>query len=118
MNIEIYRNYCLSKKGVTESTPFPSLPNVLVFKVADKMFTATDLSTFDSISVKCPTDLIDELRSTYPSITKHRYFDERHWNLIAMDNCIPDNLILEWIDTSYNLTVLKLTKKVKAELNL
>ena len=49
MNIESYRNYCISKKGATESFPFPKLPNILVFKVAGKMFTATDINTFASI---------------------------------------------------------------------
>ena len=36
MNIEAFRDYCLSKKGVTESLPFG--PDVLVFKVMGKMF--------------------------------------------------------------------------------
>ena len=118
MDIETYRLYCLSKKGVTESCPFPSLPNVLVFKVGDKMFTATDIATFDNISVQCETTLIDELREKYLSISKHKYFSERHWNLILMDNSIPDRLLLEWIDNSYNLAIKKLTKKVRIELDI
>jgi len=42
MNIEEFRDYCLSKKGVTESIPFSKLPNVLVFKVHGKIFTGTE----------------------------------------------------------------------------
>jgi predicted DNA-binding protein (MmcQ/YjbR family) len=118
MDIETYRNHCIAKKGVTESLPFPSLPNVLVFKVADKMFTATDITTFESISMQCETALIDELREKHAAITKHKYFSERHWNLVFMDNTIPDTLIFEWIDNSYNLAVAKLTKKKKTELGL
>ncbi|NQX98654.1 MAG: MmcQ/YjbR family DNA-binding protein, partial [Flavobacteriales bacterium] len=53
MNIEEYRSYCLSKKGVTEEIPFSKLPNVLVFKVVGKMFTGTDITTFSSFSIKC-----------------------------------------------------------------
>lgn len=53
MNIEEYRTYCLSKKGVSEETPFPKLPDILVFKVLGKMFTATDITTFSSFSLKC-----------------------------------------------------------------
>ena len=37
MNIEEYRDYCLSVKGATECMPFGE--NILVFKVMDKMFT-------------------------------------------------------------------------------
>ncbi len=118
MDIELYRNYCISKKGVTESFPFPLLPNLLVFKVADKMFTATDITTFESISLQCNSALIDELRAEYSAITKHKYFGERHWNLIFMDNTIPDKLLFQWIDNSYNITVSKLTNKKRTELNL
>jgi predicted DNA-binding protein (MmcQ/YjbR family) len=118
MDIEIYRNYCITKKGVTESFPFPRLPNLLVFKVADKMFTATDVTTFESISLQCDTEYIDELRAKYSAITKHKYFSERHWNLVFMDNSIPDKILFEWIDNSYNLTITKLTKKVRTNLGL
>jgi predicted DNA-binding protein (MmcQ/YjbR family) len=118
MDIEIYRNYCISKKGVTESFPFPRLQNLLVFKVADKIFTAADVTTFESISLQCNSELIDELRAKYSAITKHKYFSERHWNLIFMDNSIPDKILFEWIDNSYNLTISKLTKKARAVLDL
>jgi predicted DNA-binding protein (MmcQ/YjbR family) len=118
MDIEIYRNYCIAKKGVTESFPFPRLPNLLVFKVAGKMFTATDVTTFESISLQCNPELIDEVRAKYPAITKHKYFSERHWVLIFMDNAIPDKLLFQWINNSYDLSVAKLTKKMRADLNL
>lgn len=115
MDIESYRNYCLLKKGVTESFPFHRLPNLLVFKVANKMFTATDIITFESISVRCKRENTDEFRAKYQSITEHFYF-KKGWNLIKMDNSIQDKLILEWIDTSYNLAITKLTKNIRAKL--
>ena len=118
MDIEAYRNYCISKKQATEGFPFPNLPNILVFKVGGKMFSATDVSTFGSISVKCSPDEIDELRSTYPAFTDHTYFSNRHWGNILMDNSIPDKQIFEWIDHSYSLTVAKLTKKTREDLEL
>jgi predicted DNA-binding protein (MmcQ/YjbR family) len=116
MNIETYRNYCISKKGVTESFPFPNLPNLLVFKVGDKMFTATDVAKFESISLQCSPETIDELRAKYPAITMHKYFSERHWSLVFMNKSIPDKTLLEWIDDSYELALSKLTKKKQAEI--
>jgi predicted DNA-binding protein (MmcQ/YjbR family) len=118
MDIEKYRNYCMSKKQVTEGFPFPSLPNVLVFKVAGKMFTATDVTTFASISVKCHPDDIEELRSKYQAFTMHTYFSNKHWGKVIMDHSISDKLLLEWIDVSYDLVVAGLSKKTRAELNL
>ena len=42
MNIEEYREYCLSIKGATESFPFGE--NTLVYKIMDKMFTFAPLN--------------------------------------------------------------------------
>jgi predicted DNA-binding protein (MmcQ/YjbR family) len=118
MDIERYRNYCLSKKQVTESFPFPSLPNVLVFKVAGKIFTATDVNTFGSFSIKHDPDKIDELRSKYDAVTGHTYFSNKHWSNLLMDGSIPDQTLFNLIDTSYDLTVAKLTKKKRNELGI
>jgi predicted DNA-binding protein (MmcQ/YjbR family) len=118
MNVEQFRDYCLSKKAVTESFPFSKLPDALVFKVADKMFTVTYVSSFESIALKCNPDLIDELKAEYSAVGKPPYFDEKHWISVFMDGSIPDKKIREWIDHSYDLTVAKLTKKIKSELGL
>ena len=47
MNIEHFREYCISKKGVTESFPFDE--KTLVFKVMGKMFALTGLEYNPSI---------------------------------------------------------------------
>lgn len=113
MNIEEFRTYCLTKKGVTESIPFPNLPNVLVFKVHGKMFTATDLTTFASFSIKYHSETIDELRTTFPAVHEPSYFSKKHWCKIVMDGSIKDEQLYEWLDTSYNLVVAKLPKKIR-----
>jgi predicted DNA-binding protein (MmcQ/YjbR family) len=118
MNIEQFREYCLDKKAVTESFPFSKLPDTLVFKVADKMFTVTYISTFDSIALKCDPDLIDELKAEYSAVGKPGYFDENHWIAVGIDGSIPDKKIFEWIDNSYHLVVSKLTMNIKAKYDL
>ena len=58
MNIEELREYCLAKKGVTESFPFDEA--TLVFKVSGKMFALTDLVDAFSVNLKCdPEKAID-----------------------------------------------------------
>ena len=108
MNIEQYREYYLNKREVEESFPFGKLPDVLVFKVMGKMFSATDVSTFDSISVKCDPARIEEIRSKYAAVGVQAYMSKNHWNNVLMDNSIPDKLIEQWIDDSYILVVEKL----------
>jgi len=51
MNIEIFRDYCIAKPGVTEGFPFDE--TTLVFKVMDKMFALTDLDGDLSVNLKC-----------------------------------------------------------------
>lgn len=117
MNIEEYRNYCLGKPGVTESVPFPKLPTVLVFKVKGKMFSATDMETFASFSIKCRPEAIEELKAQYPALQDPSYFSKKHWAQARMDGSIPDNILYQWLDTSYALVVENLPKKLRIELS-
>ncbi|PCJ65298.1 MAG: MmcQ-like protein [Bacteroidetes bacterium] len=116
MDIEEYRNYCLSKKGVTESIPFPKLPNVLVFKVMGRMFTATEITTFSSFSIKCKPETIEELRAEYTAMQEPSYFSKKHWSNVVMDGTIPDKVLYEWLSLSYDLVLSKLSKKARMEL--
>lgn len=54
MNIEEFREYCLSFKGVHEKMPFPNVPDkysrdVLCFYVADKWFCFVNIEIFDFV---------------------------------------------------------------------
>lgn len=114
MNIEEYREYCIAKKGVTEECPFG--PAILVFKVLGKMFTATGIDNFSTISLKCTPEKVIELREQYSAVQVPAYMNKKHWNQVVMDNSIADNIIKGWIDESYRLVVEKLTKKQRLEL--
>lgn len=114
MNIEDYRNYCLSKAGVTEEFPFDN--NTLVFKVMNKMFALADVDLFESINLKCDPENAIRLREKYPAVTAGYHMNKKHWNTILMDGSVGDDLVCQWIDNSYDLVVAGLPKKVKAEL--
>ena len=60
MNVETVREYCLNKKGVTESFPFDDVS--LVIKVMNKMFALIDLEEANHIALKCAPDPALELR--------------------------------------------------------
>lgn len=106
MNIEELREYCLSKKGVSESFPFDE--TTLVFKVMDKMFVLTDLEGDLSINLKCDPDMANELREKYPAVLPGYHMNKEHWNTVMIDGSIPERLIREWIDHSYNLVIRQL----------
>lgn len=108
MNIEELREYCISKKGVTESFPFDEV--TLVFKVGNKMFALTNLDGEPSINLKCDPERAIELREQYPSIIPGYHMNKIHWNTVFMDGSISDKLLKELIDHSYKLILDSLPK--------
>ena len=51
MDIEAYRDYCLTKKGTSEGFPFDKFDKqVLVFKVLNKMYAVTRLNNDEFIA--------------------------------------------------------------------
>ena len=114
MNIEYYRNYCITKKGVTEEFPFDQ--QTLVFKVMGKMFALSDVDLFQSVNLKCDPERAISLRERYSGIVPGFHMNKKHWNTVQMDGSVPDELVIELIDHSYELVVSKLPKTLKAEL--
>jgi predicted DNA-binding protein (MmcQ/YjbR family) len=51
MNIQDFREFCLSLPGTEESFPFDE--STLVFKVKGKIFALTDVDLFTSVNLKC-----------------------------------------------------------------
>jgi len=121
MNIEQYRDFCLAKKGVTESFPFDK--DTLVFKVAGKMFALTSLKDWEEgiqfINLKCDPEYAIELRATYDSIDPGYHMSKKHWNSVRIHKGeLPLQLVSQLIDDSYSLVVKSLTKKQREALFL
>ncbi|PQB03473.1 MmcQ/YjbR family DNA-binding protein [Aureitalea marina] len=117
MNIEEFRTYCLAKKGVTESFPFDE--QTLVFKVMGKMFALTGLEYNPArANLKCDPERSIVLREEYDGLIYPGYhMSKAHWNTLELERNLPESLIRELIDHSYDLVVSKLTRKVKSQLD-
>lgn len=111
MDIESFRQYCLSLPAVTEELPFG--PDTLVYKVAGKMFALTDINTFESINLKCDPDLAVEVRERYPAVLPGYHMNKKHWNTVLMDGSINNQLIRDWIRQSYDLVAASLPKATR-----
>lgn len=117
MNIEAFREHCLSIKGATESTPFID-PEVLVFKVMDKMFCMVSLTPKDGIfkaDLKCNPDYTLELRDKYEGVGPSHVPTTLLWHRITLESDVPDKLIIELIRHSVEEVIKKLSKKKQAE---
>jgi predicted DNA-binding protein (MmcQ/YjbR family) len=110
MNIEKFHQYCIAKKGVEETFPFG--PETLVFKVIGKMFAATGLDEEDySVNLKCDPEKAIQLREEYPQdILPGWHMNKKHWNTVHFEHDLPESLLTELIDHSYDLVVRSLKK--------
>jgi len=113
MNLEILRDYCLHKKGVTEDLPFDE--NTLAFRVAGKIFLLCNIEHFQTINLKCDPVKAEELRTEYPEhVFPGYHMNKKHWNTVKIKG-ISNELIYSWIDHSYLQVISKLPKKTQAE---
>ncbi|MFD2530411.1 MmcQ/YjbR family DNA-binding protein [Polaribacter marinaquae] len=121
MHIEQLRDFCMSKKGVTEHFPFDDV--TLVFKVMNKMFLLTSLNNWEKgeekMNVKCNPEKALELRGNYEGINPGFHMNKKHWNTVLINNSdVSDDLAKDLINHSYDLVVGGLTKKLQKELKL
>lgn len=119
MNLETYYEYCLSKKGVTEHFPFDE--DTLVFKVGGKMFALSSLKKWESgepaVNLKCDPERAQELRAQNESIKPGFHMSKTHWNTVVIHQDVPNTLVKELIDHSYELVFKSLTKKLQNEIS-
>lgn len=107
-------DYCLAKKGVTETFPFDN--ETLVMKVGTKMFLLMGLERQPlGINVKTDPEWSAELREQHSQITGAFHMNKTHWNSVLLDGLKRD-LIFKMIDQSYELVFNSLTKKAKEEI--
>ena len=109
------RRRCLAFPGAVEEFPFS--PGLSVFKVAGKIFALTRLTARPlSVSLKCEPVLAEQLRATYAAIRPGYHLNKRHWNTVTVDGSLPDRLVLDLIEDSYDLVVDGLPKRVQVDL--
>jgi predicted DNA-binding protein (MmcQ/YjbR family) len=98
------RRFCLSLPGASEEFPFS--PGVSVFKVEGKMFALSRLDDEPlEVSVKCEPGLAVELRVSYDAIRPGYHLNKRHWNTVTLDGSLPDRLVRDLVEDSWDLVV-------------
>ena len=107
-NLPALTEYCLAKPGTTASYPFGE--GTLVFKVLDKMFAliGEDQAPL-RMNLKCDPEDAQALRVQYQAIIPGYHMNKTHWLSLIMDGTLPDELVCELIDHSYDLVVAKMS---------
>jgi predicted DNA-binding protein (MmcQ/YjbR family) len=103
------RELCLDFHGSAETFPFG--PRTSVFKVAGKMFALSQLDGHPlRVSVKCEPLLAEQLRATYRAVLPGYHLDKRHWNTVVIDDSLPEQMLREMVEDSYDLVVSRLPR--------
>jgi predicted DNA-binding protein (MmcQ/YjbR family) len=109
------RALCMGFAGAEETYPFS--PGVSVFKVRGKIFAIARLDAEPvDISLKCEPELAQQLRVDWEAITPGYHLDKRHWNTVVMNGSVPEQLVRDMVEDSYDLVVSALPKRVQKEL--
>jgi predicted DNA-binding protein (MmcQ/YjbR family) len=93
---------CERQDGAERTFPFG--PQVTVFKIAGKIFAFVEHErTPVRITLKCDPEHGEMLRTEHPAIDRGYHMDKRHWITITLDAGLPEGLIEELIEDSYDL---------------
>ncbi len=116
MDIESFRNYCLSKKGTSEDLPFDDV--TLVFRVMNKIFAITTLDNPRlSVNLKCDPEKATLYREMHVEVAPGYHMNKRHWNTVDFEGDLTEEFLCKLIDHSYELVVQGLRKKDRAALD-
>lgn len=117
MNVEEFRDYCISMHGVEEKMPWtePRYSMLATFSLGGKWICILDLDK-KYINVKCDPEKVQELQSHYDGAFPAWHMNKTHWVSIALESDVPDDTIRSLLREAYTLIFRRLTKAVQAEI--
>lgn len=109
MSPEELRDHCLSFPGAEETFPFG--PENSVFKVGGRVFAISRLAANPlRVSLKCEPALAEQLRAAHAAVLPGYHLNKRHWNTVMIDGSLPDEMISDMVEDSYDLIVSRLPR--------
>jgi predicted DNA-binding protein (MmcQ/YjbR family) len=114
MNIERFRELCLSMPGTTEHVQWG---NDLVFKVGGRMFAvaALDAAASHRVSFKCSDEQFVALQEN-DGVVPAPYLARAKWVAVERFDALDDRTIDACVREAHALVKAKLTKKAQAAL--
>ncbi len=117
MKYEWIDEFLLDKKGVTKD--FKAEWNWIRYKIDDKMFAAICLNSDNNpkyITLKLNPVDGEFFRNNYEDIIPGYYMNKVHWNSINADGSVPDDVVKELLDKSYQIVLNGFSKKKQLEI--
>lgn len=110
-------DFLMKKQGVTKD--LQASWNWIRYQIGGKMFAAICLDENDNpyyITLKSEPTEGDFLRQKYKDIIPGYYMNKTHWNSINPDGAVPDALLKELLDKSYELVLNSFSQKKQKEI--
>lgn len=112
-------DFLLKKKGVTKD--FKEEWNWIRYQIGGKMFAAICLDGSNDnkpyyITLKLDPLEGDFLRQQYEDIIPGYYMNKVHWNSVNPNGAVPDELLMDMLDQSYELVLKSFSKKKQMEI--
>ena len=111
-----FEEYCLAKKGTVKD--FKVEWDVVRYLVGGKMFVmhGGDKEKKEIITLKCKPAFGQFLREEYKHIIPGYYMNKEHWNSVYVEGDVPDDVLKQMVDMSYELVLGSLSKKKMEEI--
>lgn len=106
------RGWCLEMAGAVETFPFG--PETSVFRVAPKgkIFALSALGGEPlKVSVKADPEIVTSMQRSYEAAGPGYHLNKRHWMTITLGGDLPDRLLHDLIEDSYDLVKPKRAKR-------
>ena len=119
MNYDFIQAHCLSKKAAEED--YKQEWDAVRYTVRGKMFAlvGNDGEGRPIISVKHTPERGEELREKYTDINPGYYLNKTLWSSVFLNGNVPEVVLKQMLDESYELIFNSLPKKVQKDvLNL
>ncbi|WP_316805501.1 MmcQ/YjbR family DNA-binding protein [Pedobacter nototheniae] len=112
MDIETFREYCLSLPGTTEGMKWGHL----CFMIEEKIFVIIAIEEGSRFSIKCNPDDFDALTARN-GLMQAYHMAKRQWIQIENLEVLPDGELKSRVADSRALVLAKLPKKTQAKYN-
>lgn len=117
MNIEEFRDFCISMDGVTEKTPFGKFArrydSLLVSYVLDHMFCMADMDDFTSVSFRSTPEEIARITERYSAVTTPVNKAMKFWLRVNLNEDMPDSVIYSCVRRAYDIIKDRYSRKSK-----
>lgn len=102
---------CLELPGSEQSQPFGE--DSVVVKVGGKIFAILDVSGQRGISLKAEPTRAAHLVAQHDAITPGYHLNKRHWITVSLTESLPEGLVDDLVEESYELVVEGLPKRLR-----